>query len=174
EISQAVAPISSRKVVVRNLPRRTRPASSLTRCLSASIIPAPFQIRLLISGSFDGHDETNGRAVNRPRPGGALKPRAYQRQIGCAGDQQRHWQRDVHLLGISHGRDQSSLLGANIRRFYPGRPGLSFLPDSPLVKDSRTPAKRPETGHFRPSPARDRGVKWPKRNPSPFGTLIGL
>src|SRR5439155_5453835 len=98
EISQAVAPISSRKVVVRNLPRRTRPASSLTRCLSASIIPAPFQIRLLISGSFDGHDETNGRAVNRPRPGGALKPRAYQRQIGCAGDQQRHGQRDVHLL----------------------------------------------------------------------------
>ena len=50
------------------------------------------------------------------------------------------------------------LLGANIRRFYPGSPGLSFLPDSPLVKDSRTPAKRPETGHFRPSPARDRGV----------------
>jgi len=38
DISQAVGPTSSRNAVVRYRPRRTNPASSLTRCFSASII----------------------------------------------------------------------------------------------------------------------------------------
>jgi len=38
-ISQAASPTSNRKVVVRNRPRLTSASSSLTRCLSTSIIP---------------------------------------------------------------------------------------------------------------------------------------
>jgi hypothetical protein len=43
EISQADRPISRRKVVVRNRPRRTSASSPLTRAISASIISSAFQ-----------------------------------------------------------------------------------------------------------------------------------
>ena len=46
---------------------------------------------------------------------------------------------------------------AIFRRFYLVSPGDSFFPDSGLVNDSLTPAKRPETARFYPSPVREAG-----------------
>src|ERR1700738_285420 len=154
EISQAVAPTSSRKVVDRNRPRLTSASSPLTRSLSVSIIPSPPGIigqaarRSLVS--FALHDGGMGRGVNR------LEPGAYQGQIGRAGREQRDGQRDMHaraggLKGRSHDPQ-------NIRRFYPGSLDQYFSRDSGLVYDSGTPDLK---GTKNRRIGRPSGLTWP-------------
>ena len=67
-------------------------------------------------------------------------------------------------------------MAGNIRRFWLTSLGDSFFGDSPLVRDSGTPGKRPETGRFLPSPARDvaaypieETAKLPKALPVVYG-----
>ena len=131
EISQAVVPTSSRKVVVRNRPRRTSASSSLTRAFSVSIISAASPTfaasrhATAASPPIASYVQGIGRAVNRLQPG------AYQHQVGRAGRQQCDGQRDMHafaggLQGHSHGPQ-------NIRRFYPGSLARYFCGDLGLV-----------------------------------------
>ena len=71
EISHAVEPISSRKVVVRYRPRRTSVSSPLTRSWSVSIIPASPASKIRQTAARCGgfalysYDGRIGRGVNR-------------------------------------------------------------------------------------------------------------
>jgi hypothetical protein len=68
----------------------------------------------------------------------STEPDADQRQIGHAGPEQRHRQRDGQAF--AGGLKDRSGHGENIGRFYPGSLGQYFLRDSGLVYDSGTPA----------------------------------
>src|ERR1700681_1564976 len=103
EIKHAVGPTSRRNVVVRYRPRRTNPSSSLTRCFSVSIIPAPplpFQpaalrrsrpLRSIPLRSMMGVDRRRGQSPD-------LEPGAYQRDVGRAGCQQGYGERELDTL----------------------------------------------------------------------------
>jgi hypothetical protein len=69
----------------------------------------------------------------------STEPDADQRQIGHAGPQQHHRQRDGQAF--AGGLKDRSGHGENIGRFYPESLGQYFLLDSGLVYDSRTPAQ---------------------------------
>src|SRR5581483_1793665 len=90
-ISQAVSPASSRNVVVRYRPRRTKPSSALTRSFSVSSTrPSPIftaEWRTLLVGMIRGMELTSTDP--------ALKPGADQHHIGEAGRQQADRQRQV-------------------------------------------------------------------------------
>lgn len=79
-----------------------------------------------------------------PAPAPALKPCINQRQIGDAGREQTNRQGQLHALA---GSVIDGSHAPTIRRFDAASPGDSFLPDSPLVKDSGGP--RPLTGSAR-------------------------
>ena len=69
-----------------------------------------------------------------------LQPGAYQRQIGRAGCEQRHGERDMHAF--AGGLQDRFHDPQNIRRFYPVSLGQYFSGDSGLVYDSGTPTRK--------------------------------